>query len=58
MSFTAGTTGRGAIHYGDEMAVLRGVLASEREEPLDAYYPDDYATRHDYADIPELKDAA
>jgi hypothetical protein len=57
VSARAGTCGTGNIHYGDELSVLRGVLASEVDS-LKVVRPSDYPTRHDTARIPELDDAA
>lgn len=39
MSTNEGNCGVGARHYGDELALLRGVLASEDDR---AVYPDNY----------------
>lgn len=41
MATNEGNAGVGARYYGDELATLRGVLASEREEAA-VVYPDDY----------------
>jgi len=38
----------------DPCEFLRGRLASEDHSPV---FPDDYATEHDHAEIPELADA-
>lgn len=54
MGTKAGQCGTGALHYGDELSVLAGLLL----DSPDVVYPDDSPTEHDSADIPELDDAA
>jgi hypothetical protein len=53
MGWQAGNCGRGAINYGDELAVLRGCLASEDDEK---FYPSNHPESGDAAWVAQLRE--